>query len=1640
MGKSLYKTQPAFKAALDACDAVLSDYLEQPLLSVMFPEDGNEDLINQTAYTQPALFAIEYALAELWISWGIKPDYVIGHSVGEYVAACIAGVFSLEDGLKLIATRGRLMQSLPQDGDMAAIFAEPDEVAAAILNMENEISIAGVNGPGNTVISGKKEAVKKIVDQFSAKEIKTRILTVSHAFHSPLMEPILDEFEKVAEEVTYKPSKIAIVSNLTGDLLEVGHSPDAKYWRNHIREGVQFNDGMQTLAKEGVNVFIETGPHPTLTGMGKFAISEHKATWAPSLKRDNDDWEMMLQSIALLFVNGLEINWTSFDRYYIRQLEQIPNYAFQRNRFWKYSEGNEQQSEATGIKMVNKSRQVHPLLGERLHSPLIKDIIFEARYNTKSLDILDDHRIYGVSLIPATGYMEMALAAAKKAFGAGNHTVENLGILEAIPVAEEGYTTVQVTIAKDDNKKHFFQIYSHQQEEDEENDPENWTLNAAGNLQIESENTNAGSNDRDDLKEIQLRCKKEINVSLFYGKMQEHGFEHGHSLQVINKIWHERNEALGRFKLKEDSIQGAAHFLLHPGLTDGGAQLIAATFASESEKGAKTDIFLPVGVEAYRILKEGQTDLWCHVVRRDGKSDDNIMLNDLLWYNDDGNLVAEMIGLRHMRTTMNSLPKAIREKMDSWLYETEWRKDDLESDGKLSGKWLIFADNAGLSEKIGQKIDANGGQSLFVLKGASYEKKEENCWEINPAETGDYQKVLNEVFDLGTKGIAGIIHAWSANYNSSNELSLEKIKQAQFDINGSILALVQNIATTGWVDYPRLVMLTQNGQTVEGDEKTNPAHGSVWGLGRVLSMEHPELSSMCIDIDGSDNSIDLFLKELSAVSEEDQIVFRDTNRFVQRLIKSDISNDGSTKNQGPKRLESSKRGLLDNLQLVPMERQVPPKGVVEIKVHATGLNFRDVLNALDLYPGDPGPLGGECSGTVVAVGPEVENVKVGDEVMGIAGGSFSSYVLTWADLIIKKPANISHEEAATIPITFLTAHYALNHLAKIKKGDKVLIHAASGGVGQAAIQLAKLEGAVIFGTAGNDTKRNVVKELGADYVMNSRSLDYADEVMKITEDAGVDVVLNSLNGDYIPKNLSILSNKGSFLEIGKVDIWNAEQIKAERTDLDYHIIALDHLSETRPAFIRELFSELVGKFESGDLKPLQLKTYSSNEAESAFRFMMAAKHIGKVVIRQELADEIEENENETKELSFIDGTYLITGGLGALGLIVANWLVGKGAKNLMLMSRRAPSVEVKSVLEGFAAKDVTVKVVNADVADFSALSSEIEKAQQSLPEIKGIFHAAGILDDGVLMQQNWERFEKVMAPKITGSWNLHNLSKEMNLDFMVYFSSAASMLGSPGQSNYAAANAFMDSLTYYRRGLGLPATSINWGPWSSSGMAAVTDMSRRNSGGMGMISPEQGLQMMERILESGKAQVGVLPIQWKAFLKQFPGDTLPRFYDDFAGTGSSASKGPVEKPEFLKNLEDAEAENRFDMIIEFLKQQTVRVLGMESSTSVDIAQPLQSLGLDSLMAIELKNSIDSGVGKNLPATMVFNYPTIEALAGHLLEDVLKLGAAKADEESMDNDVFEKEETLSEIEELSDEEAEALLLKSLEEDDSEEEDL
>jgi myxalamid-type polyketide synthase MxaB len=682
-----------------------------------------------------------------------------------------------------------------------------------------------------------------------------------------------------------------------------------------------------------------------------------------------------------------------------------------------------------------------------------------------------------------------------------------------------------------------------------------------------------------------------------------------------------------------------------------------------------------------------------------------------------------------------------------------------------------------------------------------------------------------------------------------------------------------------------------------------------------------------------------------------------------------------------------------------------------------------------MYPGPAGPIGNECAGTVVSIGEGVTNVSPGDEVMVLAENTFSDSVIARAQAIYPKLSSHSFADAVTIPLAYLTAYHGLFNLAQIKAGDRVLIHAAAGGVGMAAVQLARLAGAEVFGTAGSPRKRAFLKSNGVQHVMNSRTLDFADEIMTATNGEGVDIVLNALTDEFIPRSISVLADEGCFLEIGKRGIWMADQVAALNPTLRYFPYDLADVMNDEPDFMRVTLQQMLPDFESGALQPLPLRSFPMSDVIDAFRYMARAKHIGKVVVLQE--------DNSTPRDSgkvLTDATYLITGGLGGLGLVMASGLVERGARHLVLMGRSGASEDAQRAMDELEQAGATVWIAEGDVSSREDVARILTHIVETMPALRGIIHAAGVVDDGMLISQTWSRFEDVMAPKIAGAWNLHMLTQDIPLDFFVMFSAGAAIIGSPGQGNYAAANAFLDGLAHFRREEGLAALSINWGAWKQVGMASILDSHERrrwSAVGIGMIEPEVGFQLFDQLLSGHHSQIGVLPMNWSAQAQQFSAGKEPPLLRQLIQ--SARSKSPSERkpaiPRILLQLDTADADERYGIILEFVEGQVIKVLGLDSSQQIDHQLGLTDIGMDSLMAVELSNRLESSLGQKLPSTLAFEHPTVFALADYLVTEILALPPDNG--ESDEQNVDELQVAIrTDVEKLSEDEAEDSLLKEL----------
>nr|VFK23759.1 MAG: Acyl transferase domain-containing protein [Candidatus Kentron sp. MB] len=1566
MGRQLFDTEPRFRETLNRCDAILRT-LNVPLLELLYNKGVDDDSLNQTIHTQPALFALEYALARLWQSWGITPDVVMGHSVGEYAAACIAGVFGLEDGLKLIAARGRLMQTLCEPGDMLALPVTESDAQALIAPFAGQLSLAAINGPSSVVVSGAPAAIVRLTATLAGKEIKGSPLSVSHAFHSGLMEPMLAEFEKVANTISYGAPDIPLCSNVTGQMAtEEVMTPG--YWVRHARQPVRFLETIETLHKNGIDAFLEVGPQPILLGLARQCLpgSQDNLIRLPSLRRGNDegrdDWRQMLQSLGEWYVKGGSVDWRAFHRTGLEAPRKIslPTYPFQRQRYWVEEKSHRRPAH---------DRHAHPLLGQRLQLAG-REVHFESYLDLPSVSWLADHRVFDRAVFPATGFLEMVLAAGTDiGSGAGPQCwvspplVKDVLFDQALMLPEEETTTVQTVLSPTD-RGYRFQISSL--------DESHWQPHITGQLLMDPVDASEKAPPEPlDLVAWQKKCPTSLSVADHYRRCRERGLNYGPDFQGVTQLFHGDGVALARITLPE-SLEGQTTrendpYHLHPALFHAALQVMLSVAPNSSD----TETYLPVAMEEFQHHCPMGTDFWslARVIRTDEKH----VTCEVSLFDESCHPIADIKGLTAGRVGIDTLARHFKKQSDE-LYEVSWQSREFQAEESMAredaGDWLLFADQSGVGQALAAQLTASGNTCVLVYAGEAFQEKGNNTWHIDPAEPGDFHRLLNDAFPP-ERSLRGVIHLWALDAPDPLELTSDALLDAQVLGCGSVLHLLQ--AGLQQNRLTKLWLITRNAVSVGAPGPLAIAQAPLWGLGRAIALEHPNTQCALMDLGpGGEAEPETWkiLKEITARSSEQQIAFRGNSRYVARLVRYRESASASTSKEGLKiprapsyQLQIPRRGALEDLLLAPTVRHRPKAGEIEIRVRACGLNFRDVLNALDLYPGDPGPLGGECAGEVVTIGKEVKGFRIGDGVLAIAPGSLGEYVTVDARLVIAKPKALDFEEAATIPVVFLAAYYCLYRIANISAGTRILIHTSTGGVGQAAVQLAQLAGAQVFATARSH-KWELLRSMGVEHIIDSRTLDFADRIMEITQGQGVDIVLNSLTSEgFIEKSLSVLKSGGRFLEINNIDVWQPEQVAQFRPDIAYSLIDLLQICLAQPGSIQAMFRELMPLFETGTLKPLSRRVFSITKAVDAFRYVQKAKYIGKVII----TPSANTAKTDTTSLFRADATYLITDDPGGPGLEIANRMVERGARHLVLTGRRRSSDEGRAALTRLEETGARVLVATADLCDWGKMLQLFQEIGVRMPPLKGVIHAAGLPDDGILPEQDMARFHAVMAPKLLGGWHLHTLTQPLSLDFFVCFSSASSLLGSKGQGNYAAANAFLDTLIHHRHALGLPGLSINWGTWTR--MGPITDPSepegkRSAVSEMGAIDPERGFSHLERFMRQPDAvQLGIFPMNWPGFFRQFP--VLPAFFSELAPRQPSSSAGNAIRVK--QRLEQATEEKYGQILEDFIRSGVGDALRIPPS-QLDTQRPLNTMGLDSLMAVEFRNRIRSELDVDIPLT------------------------------------------------------------------------
>ncbi|MFF4591368.1 type I polyketide synthase [Streptomyces sp. NPDC001388] len=1504
MGRETYEAHPVFADAFDAVCAQVDGELPRPLREIVFGDDP--DLLNRTEFTQPALFALEVALFRLLESWGLRPDVLAGHSIGEIAAAHVAGVWSLADACRLVVARGRLMQALPAGGAMVALQATEDEVLPLL---GDEVGVAAVNGPRAVVVAGAAEAVEEIAAHFRAQDRKVTALRVSHAFHSPLMEPMLADFRKIAESLTYEPPHLPVVSTVTGAAATDEDLCSPEYWVRHVRRPVRFADAVTVLETEGVTRFLELGPDGTLTALAHASLTDGEPVAVPALRPDRPETATLLAAAATLFAHGADVDWSAF--FPAGRPVELPTYAFQHGRYWPRTAGGH----LGDLRSAGLSAAGHPLLGAAVTLADSGAAVFTGRLSTQLQPWLAEHVVSGSVLLPGTAFLELALHAADRV-GCGQ--VEELTLRTPLVLPAHGAAQLQVTVAAPDSDgRREIGVYSRPAAGSDADGPDDepWIQHASGTLLAEAAVPAPVADGRPPADAA------EIPTDTLYERLARTGLSYGPLFRGLTSVRQSGDDLFAEARLPDEAASDARRYGVHPALLDSVLHALgAAPTATGGTAGEEPAPGLPFSWSGVTLHATGASQLHARL-RATGSGTVALDLAD-----PSGAPVAT-IGSLTLRALTAPAAGTAHTPHAELLHRVDWTPLPLDATASAPPA-------APLPSPLPTTLPAT------------------------PATTGA---------DAGADTLVRV--ASPAGHRA----------EAAHTAAAHALELVRVWLTEERFEGARLVLVTEGAVTLDATAP-DPALAAVWGLVRAARAENPGRFAL-IDVDGTDASWAIVPAVLA--SGEAEVAVRGGTPFTPRLGRATGGRElAPPTGESAWRLDIVEQGTLEGLALrpVPEARAELTPGHVRVAVRAAGVNFRDVLNALGMYPGDAEDFGLEGAGVVTEVGPGVTGLAVGDRVMGLFSGAFGPVAVADARTVARIPAGWTFAQAASVPLVFLTAYYALDDLAGLRAGESVLVHAAAGGVGMAALQLARHRGAEVFGTASAG-KWDTLRTLGLDetHLASSRDTAFETAFLAATGGRGVDVVLDSLAGEFVDASLRLLPRGGRFLEMGKTDIRDADAVAAEHPGVAYR--AFD-LWDAGPERIGRMLADLVVLFESGVLAPLPVTCWDVRQAPEALRHLSQARHVGKVVLTVPAPLDPE-------------GTVLVTGGTGGLGALVARHLVTEhGIRHLLLAGRRGPEApgarELVAELTGLGAE---VEVAALDVADHDQLAAALAAVPAQHP-LTGVVHAAGVLDDGVVASLTPDRLAQVMRPKADAVAHLHELTRDADLSAFVVFSSVAGTFGGAGQANYAAANAFLDAFAATRRSAGLPATALAWGPWApGAGMTAElteADLRRMARGGMRPLTPEQGLGALDAALRRTESVLVPIALDRRVLRDRQAVSALPAMLRGLAVAPArrTAATADAAGESFRTGLATLAQAERETAVLDLVRTQTALVLGHSGPDTVEATRDFRGLGIDSLTAVELRNRLNAATGLRLPATLVFDYPSPQALARHIGTELL----------------------------------------------------
>ncbi|MFF7452585.1 SDR family NAD(P)-dependent oxidoreductase [Kitasatospora sp. NPDC008115] len=1534
MGRDLFRTSTVFRDHIHACAEALAPHVDWSLLDVIqdHPDAASLERID---VIQPVLFATMVSLAALWQSHGVQPHAVIGHSQGEIAAAHIAGILTLPDAARIVALRSQALRQISGEGGMVSLPLPADQAEALLAPWTDRISVAAFNGPATTIVSGDTSALAELVAACTDQHIDARTVPSDVPGHSFYLEKFRDRLLHDLRDVTPQVGHTPFYSTVTGALVTDTTTLDTEYWYRNLRQTVRFTDTANALITDGHHQLIEISTHPVLTTSIQDILDHTDHTDTPTLttgtlRRHKGDWAQFLASAAQLHAHGALVDWSTHTAPATKHPVDLPTYAFQHQRYWlTHTPTTSGDASTFGLDTTD-----HPFLTANLELP-DGGRVFTGTLSTNTHPWLSDHAITTTTLLPGTAFVDLALHT-------GHHTghphLEELTLHAPLLLNGTHPLDLQATLSPPQDERRTLTIRSRPHTTTPD-DAVAWTTHATATLTT----TGPAGDQAADLTTWPPANTTPVDVTDAYPLLADHGYTYGPAFQGLTAAWRDEHHTYADITLPEDLEADA--FDIHPALLDAALHAIGL----DTLDGRPGSMRLPFSWSGVDLYSTGARRLRARLTPT-GPDTIRIHLADA-----GGAPVAAIEALTTRPLPAEQLADlASRQSPSQPLLLVDWTTVPVAAEAASpSATWAVLAGR------------------------------------VNGADSGFGQVPVADLGAAGYADLASLRTAIEAGAPVPDLVLLPYASAPDGDgpVGGAhtavreVLPVVQEWLATEAFTASRLVVVTRN--TVwgrpGGDGSISLADTPLWGLLRSAQSEHPGRFAL-LDIDDATSSLGAMTSALA--TDEPQLALRDGTVYAPRLTRLD-SRKALWVPEGAAawRMELNGEGTLDHLTLAALSTgdDVPlAPGEVRLAVRASGMNFRDALIALGMYPGEGAHLGSEAAGVVLQVGPGVDEFVPGDRVMGLVPHSMASEAVTDHRMLVRVPAGWSFVEAAAVPVVFLTAYYGLADLARLAAGEKVLVHAAAGGVGMAAVQLARHWGAEVFATASQG-KWAALREMGLDdaHIASSRTLDFEELFLTATGGRGVDVVLNSLAREFVDASLRVLPEGGRFVDMGKTDVRDPEAVAEAHPGVAYRNF---DLFEAGPERIREILTELLGLFEAGVLRPLPVTAWDIRQAPEAFRFLSQARHVGKMVLTVPRAPAPE-------------GTVLITGGTGTLGSLLAHHLVGQGHTRLLLVSRsglRAEGAEqLRKELNDLGAE---VTIAACDTADAGQLATLLAGIPDEHP-LTAVVHTAGALADATVEKITLDSLDTVLAPKADAAWNLHVQTRHLDLAAFVLYSSAAGSLGSPGQANYAAANTFLDALAHHRQALGLPATSMAWGFWeqtsSLTGHLNTTDLSRINRNGIAPMTSAEGLALFDRALAAGNA--ALVTAHFNLAAVRDAAAELPPFFRNLVKGGRRAlaatSVDGGGRNSLTERLAPMSDRQRDQLLVNLIRDQLAATLGRIDPSTIETDSAFKELGIDSLTGVELRNKLSADTGIRLPATLVFDHPTPMALARYLREQL-----------------------------------------------------